>query len=122
MTNIRSLAIEVQTQAAIVPYQKVFKLTPVKYGYIKIRLIYLTDEPKHARSHQLGRQGIKGPYVEDICILLPCVKVSDDFGSLLTPFEELKSNGYVSRTALLRDYQILDEDNTTLAYLFPSLL
>jgi hypothetical protein len=51
------------------------ELLPEKDGYVKIRLTYLTMEPKHIRSAMLRVQGIQPPFMEEVCILMPQARV-----------------------------------------------
>jgi hypothetical protein len=88
-------------------------------GSVKVRLSYLTHEPKHIRSITLRDVcGIKPPYLEDVYVLLPREKVFSMLETFLSPFESLQQSGAISKTAQLQDYKILDEDNLTLAYIF----
>jgi hypothetical protein len=91
---------------------------PDKKGYLKIRLTYNTPIPTHSRSFQLKEDyGIEPPYPEDICILLPCRKVFPELEKFLPFFNRLKEIGVISSQAKLKDFTILDEDVSTLAYL-----
>ncbi len=92
---------------------------PSKNGYMKIRLSFLTPEPKHIRSVMLRDQcKAEPPFVEDICVLLPCEKAFSILEAFIPAFENLRESGMVSRTADLLGFKILDGDYNTLAYLF----
>lgn len=89
----------------------------VKLGYIKVRLEYLTFEPKHMRSQMLKTScGARPPYAEDICILLPRMKVFAEIDAYRVPFAQLQSSNVLSSSAKLTGYTFLDEDDDTLAY------
>ncbi len=99
----------------------VLKPEPVaaKDGYTKIRLSYLTNEPKHVRSFIMQQAyNSKPPFIEDVCILLPCNKTFSILETFLPVFERLQATGIVSSVANLLEFKILDEDTQTLAYLF----
>ena len=90
-----------------------------KRGHVKVRLSYLTSQPKHLRSILLYHTcGINPPYTEEVSILLPQSKVFTLLETYIPAFEYLQKAGVVSKTAELRGFDILDEDILTLAYLF----
>jgi hypothetical protein len=95
-------------------------VTPVaeKTGHIKIRLTYLTDEPRHYRSFQLATQyGLRGPFTEETCVFIPQKSlVTFDLEAFLPAFSRLQEMGVISETAKLTKFMVLDEDTTTLAY------
>jgi hypothetical protein len=95
------------------------ELLSFKSGYMKIRLSYLTWEPKHFRSITLKMEcGAQPPFTEDICILLPCSKVFAVLETFIPMFDTLRRLEIVSKTAKLQDFTLFDEDHLTLAYLF----
>jgi hypothetical protein len=88
-----------------------------KKGYIKVRLYFLTHEPKHIRSFMLRAQyQAPPPYIEDVCILISQKKTHPILEAFSPAFEALKYRGWISETAVLHDFKILDEDTTTLAH------
>jgi hypothetical protein len=90
---------------------------PAREGYAKIRLNFLTNEPKHIRSEMLRRIcGSKPPFVEDVCVLMPLHRVFSILETFIPVFERLQETGVVSTTANLLGFKVLDEDITTLAY------
>lgn len=90
---------------------------PAKNGYAKIRLSFLTDEPKHLRSEMLRRVcGSKPPFVEDICVLMPLHRVFAILETFIPVFERLQEAGVIGKNANLLGFKVLDEDITTLAY------
>jgi hypothetical protein len=92
----------------------------VKVGYIKVRLSYLTFEPKHMRSHMLKTScGAKPPYIEDVCILMPRMKVFPSLQTYRAPFEHLQAAGILPKSTTLITQTIIDEDDDTLAYVIP---
>lgn len=90
-----------------------------KPNYLKVRLSYLTPEPKHIRSRMLEQQcRIQPPYLEDVCVLLPRMKVFTILESFIPIFEKLQATGVVSTQANLQSFKVLEEDASTLAYIF----
>ncbi len=88
-----------------------------KEGCLKVRLCYLTNDPKHIRNLILkGAYSIQGPYNEDICILVPAEKVFADFESYLNAFEHLQRSGVLNPEDILLEAKVLVEDEYTLAY------
>lgn len=95
------------------------ELLPSKAGFVKIRLSFLTDDPKHVRSQMLRLScNSKPPFVEDICILMPRMRVFSILETFIPAFEKLQEDGIVSNTAKLLTFKILDGDTNTLAFLF----
>jgi hypothetical protein len=85
--------------------------------HLKVRLRYMTTDPKHIRSLVLrSSYGIKPPYNEDLCILMPAARVFNDFETYLDTFENLKLCGVLHHGDILIDADILVEDELTLAY------
>ena len=90
-----------------------------KANYLKVRLSYLTPEPKHIRSVTLEQQcRIKPPFLEDVCVLMPRLKVFTILETYMPIFEKLQAAGIVSNQANLQSFKVLEEDTTTLAYIF----
>lgn len=90
----------------------------IKEDHVKIQLSFLTDEPKHVRSMMLQRIcGAKAPFIEDVCILMPCVRAFSILEAFLPTFQRLQETGVVPATANLLGFKVLDEDFSTLAYL-----
>ncbi len=87
-------------------------------GYVKVKLFFTTEEPKHIRSYGLQHSyGFKGPFMEDVCVLLPQAEVAPEFERFIPIMARLQLVcGVVSKTAQLKDFRILDEDTLTLAY------
>ena len=93
-------------------------LLPDKEGCIKVRLTYLTEEPKHIRSIMLHNTfAAKPPYFEDVCVLIPCPLANTTIQTYLPYLKRLQDNDVISPTAKLTHFAFLDEDVTTLAYL-----
>ncbi len=88
-----------------------------KSGYVKIRLTYLTSDSKHIRNTMLQIQGIPSPHLDDICILLPQAKVFLLIECYMRAFASLQECGIIAKTADLWGFQILEEDEITLAYI-----
>lgn len=61
--------------------------------------------------------GAKAPYSEDVCILLPRMKVFPEIENYEASFERLQITGVISPSAKLTSINILDEDDDTLSYL-----
>jgi hypothetical protein len=101
---------------SLIPVRRL-ECVPEKKGYVKIKLFFTTEEPKHIRSYALQHSyGFKGPYLEDICILLPQEKVMPEFSFFLPMLTRLQLAHTVSNTAQLKNFHIMDEDKLTLAY------
>jgi hypothetical protein len=93
-----------------------------KEGFVKIKLFYLTDEPKHIRSYVLQHTyGLKGPYLEDVSVLIPQEKVFPELSYFIPAFTKLQIFHIVSSDSQLTDFKILDEDNLTLSYVLDAL-
>ena len=89
----------------------------VKAGYIKVRLSYLTFDPKHMRSQMLRNScGAKPPYIEDVCILTPRMKVFPSLSTYKAAFEHLQAAGLLAKSDTLITQTVVDEDDSTLAY------
>jgi len=90
-----------------------------KEDCVKVRLSFLTDEPKHVRSQMLQRlYAAKAPFIEDICVMMPRMQVFAILETFIPAFERLQEADIVPRSANLLSFKVLDEDLTTLAYLF----
>jgi len=93
------------------------ELMASKEGYLKVRLTYLTHDPKHIQNFLLRNgYGIKGPYSEDVCILMPANRVFDNLETYLAPWELLQRSGVVRAEDTFLDFKLLIEDDLTLAY------
>lgn len=107
---------EIVTPRPLAPVPKP-ELVASKSGYVKVRLTYLTSEPKHLRSIVLAKQyGIQPPFHEEISILMPRQKVFTLLEAYLPAFNYLQSCSLVSKSARLMDFEIRDEDDLTLAH------
>jgi hypothetical protein len=94
-----------------------FELLVEKAGHLKIRLFYHTREPKHLRSRVLETEyNASPPYVEDVSILLPCSHVYNRLSAFDSLFRALQLKGVLAMSDKLKDFEIRDEDLTTLAY------
>ena len=91
-------------------------ILPAKLGCVKIRLTYLTTDPRHIRNIMLQIQGIQPPYMEDIYILMPQAKVFTLIESYMLAFASLQKCDLVPKSAVLQSFKILEEDEITLAY------
>ena len=85
-------------------------------GHIKVRLQYLTKEPKHLRSMLLSQYGMEPPFIEEACILLPHMRVFPMLECFLPAFKVLCKEGIVPKEAELQGFSILDRDSLTLSY------
>lgn len=87
-------------------------------GCVKVRLTFQTNEPKHYRSYQLAiMYGFRAPFTEEAYVLLPAKSVTSmDLNAFRSAFAFLQRNFVVSRTARLVKATLLDEDQSTLAY------
>jgi hypothetical protein len=91
-------------------------IAPSLPGHVKVRLQYLTQEPAHLRSMILAQQGAEPPFVEEVCVLLPHMKVYPMLECFLPTFETLRKDGIVPEKSELQDFRILDRDALTLSY------
>ena len=115
MVNVETTALAL---VSVVPPPK-RGLLPAKAGFVKIRLSFLTDDPKHVRSQMLRLScNSKPPFVEDICVLMPRMRVFSILETFIPAFEKLQEEGTVSSTAKLLTFKVLDGDSSTLAFLF----
>ncbi len=89
-----------------------------KPGHVKVRLAFLTDAPKHFRSFQLATMyGFRGPFMEESSVLVPQKSVTNlALTTFLPAFMFLQKHFVISHNARLVSATILDEDETTLAY------
>ena len=86
-------------------------------GHVKVMLRYLTKEPKHLRSMLLSQYtGVIPPYIEEVCILLPHMRVFPVIECFLPIFEVLKKEGIIQQDAELQDFKLLDRDYLTISY------
>jgi len=93
-------------------------LAASREGCLKIRLSYLTNNPKHIWNFILANgYGIKPPYNEDVCVLVPAEKCFNDFESYLNAFELLQHSGVLHSDDHLVETSFLVEDDLTLAYI-----
>lgn len=119
--NFRKLALEHIDAPAVTPKQLIAPppTAASKPNYLKVRLSYLTPEPKHIRSRMLEQQcRVQPPYLEDVCVLLPRMKVFSILENFIPIFEKLQAAGIVSGQANLQSFKVLEEDSSTLAYIF----
>jgi hypothetical protein len=86
-------------------------------GHVKVLLRYLTKEPKHLRSMLLSQYtGVEAPYIEEVCILLPHMRVFPIIECFLPFFEVLKKEGIIQQDAELQSFKLLDRDYLTISY------
>jgi hypothetical protein len=101
------------------PLKAIPNAATTRGGFVKVRLSYLTPKPKHLRSVVLGEEyKINPPYTEEVCILMPQSKVFTLLETYLPAFDYLQSCGLVPEQSQLQDTKVLDEDSTTLSYIF----
>lgn len=93
------------------------RLVAKKAGYLKVKLFYTTEEPKHIRSYVMQHTyNFKPPFVEDVCILLPQSQVIPTVTHFSPYITQLQLDDILSTTAKLNNFQLMDEDDFTLAY------
>lgn len=91
------------------------ELLPDLKGFIKVRLRYSTQIPRHLRSYILKTTyNIEAPYFEEVYILMPQSKVFPLLEAFLPAFNRVKE--HLDKSAVLKDFKIVDEDTQTLAY------
>jgi hypothetical protein len=117
-TQTTPLTRVVERTMELAPVSQLEVPIPYKSGYMKVRLTYLTNEPKHYRSYQLSTMyGFSGPFMEEVYILMPVRTITSVELSIFHPaFVYLKKHFIVSKTARLVKATLLDEDINTLAY------
>ncbi len=112
---LSSVALAVQPA----PLPTLYPTAVYKDGFVKVRLSFLTNEPKHVRSQTLQRIcGSQPPFVEDICVLIPQPRAFAILEAYLPAWEYLREAEIVPPAANLLNFKVMDEDITTLAYLF----
>lgn len=90
-----------------------------KAGFVKVRLSYLTGEPRHIQSYILRDMfGQAAPFLESICVLLPWNKCFDILDVYVPAFLELVKSRILPPSARLQGFEILEEDELTQAFLF----
>jgi len=92
------------------------KVAPQAPGRVKVQLRFLTSKPRHLRSLLLAQSGAEPPYVEDVCVLLPHMRVFPAVEAYLPPFEALKRSGAVPEDSELQGFRVVDHDRLTLSY------
>ena len=85
-------------------------------GRVKVRLRYLTSQPRHLRSMLLAQYGAQPPFIEEACVLLPHMQVFPVLECFLPAFEALREDSAVPLDSQLRSFDILDRDILTLSY------
>lgn len=91
-------------------------------GHVKIMLRYLTKEPKHLRSMLLSQYtGVRPPYIEEVCVLFPHMRVFPILECFLPFFEVLKQGGIIQKDAELQSFKLLDRDYLTVSYVLQNL-
>lgn len=86
-------------------------------GFIKVKLYYQTNSPKHTRSFLLKEQmNILGPYFESLSILYPQNKSYPLLENYLPAFNALKKANLVEPEDTLYEFYFQDEDIVTQAY------
>ena len=94
------------------------RLAAYSPGQVKVQLRYLTKQPMHLRSLLLSQYtGMEPPYIEEVCILMPHMRVFPVIECFLPAFQQLKEAGIVQQDAELHGFRVLDRDCLTLAYL-----
>jgi len=90
-----------------------------RVGFVKVRLSYLTSEPRHIQSYILRDMfGQAAPFLESVCVLLPWGKCFDILDVYVPAFLELTKSRILPASARLQGFEILEEDELTQAYLF----
>lgn len=87
-------------------------------GYVKVKLQYLTREPTHLRNMLLSQHGIKPPFIEETCVLLPHQRVHPAVECFFPVFETLRQAGAIPEKSELQDFAIIERDFLTLSYIF----
>lgn len=89
-----------------------------KDGYVKVRLDFLTNQPKHVHSQLLAEHyDLQGPFLENISVLVPqgeCFDLLECYAPHVSDLIKMKAIG----DCKLVGFDIQVEDDTTLAYVF----
>jgi hypothetical protein len=99
-----------------VPSKEKMPLAASLPGRVKVRLRYLTSQPRHLRSMLLAQYGAQPPFIEEACVLLPHMAVFPVLECFLPTFEALREDSAVPPDARLQAFDILDRDVLTLSY------
>jgi hypothetical protein len=118
MQQITTLSRIVERTVGLPPMQPTIAPVKSKLGYIKARLTYLTDEPKHYRSYQLAAMyGFRGPFTEEVYVLMSPRSITKIEPGIFRPaFAYLQRQFVISPSARLVSATLFDEDTSTLAY------
>lgn len=93
-------------------------MVPVAPGHVKVRLFYMTWEPKHQRSHFLRTEASAAPpFLEDLSVLIPLEQAYNRLSAYQGVFLLLIHAGILAETDTLKKFEFREEDNHTLAYL-----
>ncbi len=89
-----------------------------KDGYVKVRLDFLTNQPRHIHSQLLSEHyDLQGPFLENMSVLVPqseCFDLLECYAPLMSELIKMKAIG----DCQLIGFEIQVEDDTTLAYVF----
>lgn len=119
-------SISISSDAPVVPISTA-KAIPIfipetateKSGYMKVKLTYLTDEPRHIQSLMLrDLYGTRAPYLESAYVLLPQERCFDLLEVYVSAFHEMIKSKIVPISSRLQDFEIMGEDTQTQAYVF----
>lgn len=91
-------------------------IAPGLPGHVKVRLHYLTGQPKHLRSMLLAQYGAEPPFVEEVYVLLPHMTIFPYLECFLPVFETLKKEEIIPGDAEPQGFKILDHDYLTQSY------
>lgn len=96
------------------------KTATSKNNYVKVRLGFSTSQPTHLKSAMLASEyGVEPPYIENVCVLVPKNKVVDVFECFPPVLDTLCKTQVTPVDARLNFYEILEEDDSTVAYVIP---
>ena len=98
------------------PYPPLEQATSLP-GHVKVRLLYLTESPRHLRNALLAQHGAKGPFAEEVSILMPAMKIFPVLECFLPAFENLLRSGVVPLDSIFHGYEITEGDSLTIAYI-----
>lgn len=86
--------------------------------HIKVKLLYRCEQPQSGASIMLKNQlKVKGPYLEEVCVLIPMKRAFTLLEAYIDFFEQLRDAELVPADAELHQYQFLPQGDKTLAYL-----
>lgn len=86
--------------------------------HVKVKLVYVSASPHTEAALTLERLSVRGPWSEELYVLMPRHKAFSDLDAYLDAFEYLRAHNAVPKDAKLTEYSF-DEETDVLAYVIP---